>query len=705
MKKNLMLVLILAFVVSMVPLFAEDYYKDKQKIQWMTSIANNTYRTLTVQHVDSWQGKSEDYVDQYGETHAKSYWAGSKNPFGGATFDNFFFGNTQTAGDPNIVEILAVFKQGDKLYDKNAKQWKKGEKTTVATIEKDRRNVSDFRIKTPNGFFIEFTGWNNNEWWTSGDKNRRFGIILPLSVITFQTSTDAAGNRKGLYLIMHPGSSIGWDNEFKAVSKVEDCMEYLSYMADYSEQKKDVDARLQKLSNNKENVKNELINAVRNREVIYGTLAGGLPPLIGYPQDVDFIMKNSYRVPLVCSLGILYGRYNNEKGVPDVKTFNRLFKYDLYVLFAGKDSSGNFLVSASVDVGTEALAKLAEDIATDYGLKNVAKAVPIVGTLWGMGKGAIESNSEIQKFVKDAVDYYTKSANVEEFQTDQSGKLVNYNGTGKSVTIPDNVKIIGNGAFKNKPITSVTIGKNVTTIEVEAFLNCSSLTTVTIPSNTPLSSIKANAFRATNLNESSKKALRKWYTGEGVGKGASGVTFQNNTGVEINIIERKNGSNWATVSPNSLKTGSKIEGVNLAPGTYDLRVRAGGVFPNTTIFQKNGVKVEDGTTVIFTKENKYAITRGEYQTFIQARCNFSNVNDVWKAMNTHPNADDLYRMWAESYPSGSAPPPTRPAGKTDQVIIVEKCNFKTPQAVWDAAAKHKDSKSLLKKWADSYYRK
>jgi hypothetical protein len=73
-------------------------------------------------------------------------------------------------------------------------------------------------------------------------------------------------------------------------------------------------------------------------------------------------------------------------------------------------------------------------------------------------------------------------------------------------------------------------------------------------------------------------------------------------------------------------------------------------------------------------------------------------------MNTHPNADDLYRMWAESYPKDGYFPYSRPSDKTDQVIIVEQCKFKTPQAVWDAAAKHKDSKSLLKKWADSYYR-
>jgi hypothetical protein len=118
--------------------------------------------------------------------------------------------------------------------------------------------------------------------------------------------------------------------------------------------------------------------------------------------------------------------------------------------------------------------------------------------------------------------------------------------------------------------------------------------------------------------------------------------------------------------------------------------------------------VKDGTIVIFTKENKSYASREEYQKFIQARCGFSNENDIWKAMNTHPNADELYKTWAESYPGDNRSSyPSRPAGKSDQYIIKEKCKFSNPQAqaVWDATAKHKDAKSLLQKWADSYFRK
>ena len=51
-----------------------------------------------------------------------------------------------------------------------------------------------------------------------------------------------------------------------------------------------------------------------------------------------------------------------------------------------------------------------------------------------------------------------------------------------SVTIPDSVTTIGDRALRNcSSLTSVTIGDSVTTIGNEAFFNCSSLTSVTIP--------------------------------------------------------------------------------------------------------------------------------------------------------------------------------------------------------------------------------
>ena len=61
-------------------------------------------------------------------------------------------------------------------------------------------------------------------------------------------------------------------------------------------------------------------------------------------------------------------------------------------------------------------------------------------------------------------------------------KLVKYLGTDSTVSIPDNVKVIGREAFKdNLSITSVKGGKNVKEIEYGAFLNCTYLQNVTLP--------------------------------------------------------------------------------------------------------------------------------------------------------------------------------------------------------------------------------
>jgi hypothetical protein len=60
--------------------------------------------------------------------------------------------------------------------------------------------------------------------------------------------------------------------------------------------------------------------------------------------------------------------------------------------------------------------------------------------------------------------------------------LTQYTGTASSVTIPDFVNIVGNGAFHYSwNLTNVTIPNSVTTIGDGAFSSCFSLTSVTIP--------------------------------------------------------------------------------------------------------------------------------------------------------------------------------------------------------------------------------
>ena len=65
-----------------------------------------------------------------------------------------------------------------------------------------------------------------------------------------------------------------------------------------------------------------------------------------------------------------------------------------------------------------------------------------------------------------------------------------------SVTIPDSVTTIGNFAFSNTKITSVTIGNNVISIGESAFMS-NQLTSVTIPNS--VASIGYHAFSGNQL--------------------------------------------------------------------------------------------------------------------------------------------------------------------------------------------------------------
>jgi len=89
---------------------------------------------------------------------------------------------------------------------------------------------------------------------------------------------------------------------------------------------------------------------------------------------------------------------------------------------------------------------------------------------------------------------------LEDFDIRDNGLLYKYNGTDANVYIPEGVKIICNGAFReNNNIELVEIPEGVVSIEDDAFASCSDLTIVKFPDS--LKNIGDYAFFACNLQK------------------------------------------------------------------------------------------------------------------------------------------------------------------------------------------------------------
>ncbi len=162
-----------------------------------------------------------------------------------------------------------------------------------------------------------------------------------------------------------------------------------------------------------------------------------------------------------------------------------------------------------------------------------------------------------------------------------TAKLVSGNNASGDITIPDtvtinniifNVTVIGQEAFRDDDITSVTIGTSVQEIEAAAFRNTTNLTAV-ISNNTQPPVLNSSAFRETSKNKS--------------------LTIPNGSGVSYSKAgwnQFFSSINGITIDSNFIVDGLEYEVFSTSPGEVTL---VGGTPPSSDLTIP--ASVSDGT--------------------------------------------------------------------------------------------------------------
>jgi uncharacterized repeat protein (TIGR02543 family) len=548
MKKIALFVLLIAVTVGAA--FAETY-KEGSAYKYWTNNDKDGYRFLRVATVASGM-ENLGFIDLI---------------------------KTSAAGDPRVVEIVSAFSKGDTNFQEKSRQWKAGEKATIEEVMKDPNNIGIYRVRTGNGYFVEFATWGETNYWTKVS-NRKFGVILPGSCVEVSSQN---------YLDIVSGG-VGWDDDFQAAHNLDDYMEYLARKVDYDWVKKNVDDLKKKFVNAgtkcpvdkdcgcKGDIYEHIIISAINRAAGWGAIWGAAPPWL---MPIEFVNVQA-QFTIQAYLGAAIGYCSGKLPIKTGDAFFRQLKLDNYVLFADVEAGEHLSETAKgmfETAATEIISKGTELILKKIAPKGV-KAVPVVGTIWGVGKGAFEGQKYAKEMGKRAVEYYV-GGKMPDFRFEgTTGKIETYNGKDKNVKIPaiidgEVVRIIGKNAFpNNKLIESVTFESNDTSIiEAGAFMNCtklksvtvkapemkigenafsgcSSLTSVDFPDYSRIvdtqdkkGGIGKDAFKGTKLDEYTKMKVRRLgYTGAGVGEAVPTYTvnFMMPTGAPISKSVAKN---------------------------------------------------------------------------------------------------------------------------------------------------------------------
>ncbi len=223
------------------------------------------------------------------------------------------------------------------------------------------------------------------------------------------------------------------------------------------------------------------ITPINVQETVAGTIMTG--DVVTLKVEGNFKFDPQQRLRVAADYGLDYGQISYDNLVVEPIYDGNTLTFIMPSYFCGSTSLDTIHIGGME--ASDSISIVPVDETSDYGDINLT----IEGT--NITKETIK--------VGERMDYSTYNIK-DGCVVDTNGTLIEYNGSGGEVVIPDDMGItaIGLEAFKGTNVTSVVIPEGVTSIEKSAFGSCTSLGSVDIPSS--VTSIGEGAFAACGLS-------------------------------------------------------------------------------------------------------------------------------------------------------------------------------------------------------------
>ncbi|MCR4990843.1 MAG: leucine-rich repeat domain-containing protein, partial [Lachnospiraceae bacterium] len=214
------------------------------------------------------------------------------------------------------------------------------------------------------------------------------------------------------------------------------------------------------------------------------------------------------------------------------------------------------------------------------------------------------------------------------------GVLIGYNGSDSVVTIPEGVKLIADGTFRDHPgITAVNLPDSLLIIGEDAFSGCGNLRTLNRGEN--VTTIGANAFKGTALNSITINPAVK-----SIGVGAFDLNGGTDTvtllGEELPaLVSGKSASRLANSSDRTYVFGNlkkaiinpnikNLQGTVLEPGSYGFKGQVVDAYGNTvsdntqgvTAYSNNGILLDINSSVFSADASSSAFIAGDEGNYV-----------------------------------------------------------------------------------------